>query len=256
MMNGQNGHKLNYLLKTWPKGTVAVSSWLKKQGVYRQLSEIYEKSSWIEPIAHGAFKHADDYVDWTGGVYALQEQLDLNVHVGSRTALELQGHAHFVPLGENYPVFLFGLKRFLPVWFREYQWKQSVKYFYTNSFPYKEKVGLTKKEMGAYSITLSSRELAIMEVLYLVDKSETYEHSALLMEGLKTLRPAVVQELLEKTSSIKVKRLFMHLAEKFDHSWVKYIKIQQINFGKGKRMIGKGGNFDSKYNISVPKVNL
>lgn len=252
-MSGHNRRKLNYLLKAWPKGTVAVSSWLKEQGVYRQLSEIYEKSSWIESIGHGAFKHADDHVDWSGGVYALQEQLNLNVHVGSRTALRLHGHTHFVPLSEDYPVFLFGLIRFLPVWFRQYKWKQLVKYFHTNSFPYKENVGLTKKEMKTYSITLSSRELAIMEALYLIDKSETYEHASYLMEGLKTLRPAVVQELLEKTSSIKVKRLFMHLAERFNHSWLKYIKVENIDFGKGKRVIGKGGSFDSKYNISVPQ---
>ncbi len=254
-MNGQNIQKLNHLLKAWPKGTVAVSSWLKNQGVYRQLSDVYEKSSWIESIGHGAFKQSEDNVDWQGGVYALQDQLKLNVHVGGRSAMEMQGQMHFVPLGENYPVFLFGLKRFLPVWFIEHQWKQLVTYVYTNSFPYEKKIGLTKKDMGAFSITLSSNELAIMEVLYLVDKNETYEHASLLMEGLKTLRPAVVQELLEKTSSIKVKRLFMHFAEYFNHPWVKYIKAVNIDFGKGKRVIGKGGNFDSKYNISVPKIN-
>jgi len=48
----------------------------------------------------------------------------------------------------------------------------------------------------------------------------------------------------------------MYLAEKFNHSWFKHIKVSKINFGKGKRVIGKGGNFDSKYNISVPKINL
>jgi len=255
-MNRQNLHKLNNLLKIWPKGTVAVSCWLKRQGVYRQLSKVYEKSSWIEPIGHGAFKHSGDNVDWTGAVYALQEQLNLDVHVGGRSALELQGHMHFVPMGENYPVFLFGLKRFLPGWFRKYPWKQPVKYFYTNSFPYKETEVFTKKEMGAYSITLSSRELAIMEVLFLVDKNEAYEHAAFLMEGLKTLRPAVVQELLEKTSSIKVKRLFMHFAQQYDHPWLKYIKVGNINFGSGKRVIGQGGRFDPKYNISVPRINM
>ncbi len=75
------------------------------------------------------------------------------------------------------------------------------------------------------------------------------------MEGLKTLRPAVVQELLEKTASIKVKRLFMHFAEKFNHPWLKHLDLEQVDFGKGKRVIAKGGQFDSKYNISVPKVN-
>jgi hypothetical protein len=256
MMNGQNVHKLNNLLKVWPRGTVAVSSWLKTQGVYRQLSEAYVKSSWIDSIGHGAFKHSEDPVDWPGGVYALVEQLNLHVHVGGRSALELQGHMHFVPLGENYPVYLFGLTRFLPVWFREQKWKRPVSYVHTSVFPYNEKAGLTRKDMGSFSITLSSRELAIMEVLYLVDQNETYEHAALLMEGLNTLRPDLVQELLEKTSSIKVKRLFMHFAEKFDHSWFKRVKKAKINLGKGKRVIGGGGNFDSKYNLSVPKINL
>lgn len=255
-MNRQKVHKLNHLLKIWPKGTVAVSSWLMEQGVYRQLSKIYEKSSWIEAVGHGAFIHSDDKIDWTGGVYALQEQLNLNVHIGGRTALELQGHMHFVPLGENYPVFLFGLKRSVPSWFRQYQWGHPVRYVYTNCFPYKSKTGLTKKDMGTYSITLSSQELAIMEVLYLVDKHETYEHASLLMEGLNTLRPLVVQELLEKTSSIKVKRLFMHFAEWYNYPWVKHIKLSNINFGKGKRVIAKGGCFDSKYNISVPGINI
>lgn len=255
-MSRQNTHKLNHLLKAWPKGTVAVSSWLKSQGVYRQLSDVYKKSSWIESVGSGAFKQSEDRVDWQGGVYALEGQLGLNVHVGGRSAMEMQGQMHFVPLGENYPVFLFGLKRFLPVWFREYQWKQPIKYVYTNCFPYEEKIGVIKKDMGAFSITLSSLELAIMEVLYLVDKGETYDHASLLMEGLKTLRPVVVQELLEKTSSIKVKRLFMHFAEYFNHPWVKHITEANINFGKGKRVVGKGGNFDSKYNISVPKINI
>ena len=255
-MNRQNLHKLNYLLKAWPRGTVAVSHWLKEQGVYRQLSEIYEKSAWVESVGHGAFKHSEDSIDWPGGLYALQEQLKLNVYVGSRSALELQGHMHFIPLGKNHPVFLFGLKRFLPTWFRRYQWKQPVKYVYTNCFPYKDKIGLTEKDMGGYSIMLSSCELAIMEVFYLVDKDETYEHASLLMEGLKTLRPAIVQELLEKTASIKVKRLFMHFAEKFNHPWVNYLNLEKVDFGKGKRVIGKGGKFDSKYNISVPRISV
>ncbi len=254
-MNRQKKHKLNHLLKVWPKGTIAVSYWLKKQGVYRQLSGSYEKSAWIESIGHGAFKHSGDRVDWLGGVYALQEQLKLDVHVGGRSALELHGYTHFLPLGENSPVFLFGAKRILPSWFRQYQWKRPVKNVYTTCFPYKDKIGLTKVDMGEYSIILSSCELAIMEVFYLVDRDETYKHASLLMEGLKTLRPAVVKELLEKTSSVKVKRLFMHFAEKFNHPWIQHLDLKKVNFGKGKRVIGKGGKFDSKYNISVPKIN-
>jgi len=50
-----------------------------------------------------------------------------------------------------------------------------------------------------------------MEVLYAVPQVDSYEEARLLMEGLITLRPRVVQSLLEKCASVKVKRLFMLL---------------------------------------------
>lgn len=40
-----------------------------------------------------------------------------------------------------------------------------------------------------------------------------------LMEGLNNLRPNQVQDLLEKCESVKVKRLFLYLAEKAGHEW-------------------------------------
>ena len=80
-----------------------------------------------------------------------------------------------------------------------------------------------------------------------------FEGAQLLMEGLATLRPALVQELLESCRSVKVKRLFMHLAEKSGHPWVEELDRAKINFGKGKRVVVAGGRFDSKYGITVPR---
>ncbi len=255
-MSRYNTYKLNSILKLWPNRTVAVSSWLKERGVYAQLADRYQKSGWIESIGHGAFIHAGDQVDWMGGLYALQEELGLPIHVGARTALQLHGEAHFLSMGEGHPVFLFSHKRFLPKWFKQYDWKTPIHHIYANCFLFKEEVGLTSKDVHSYSIKLSTREMAMFEVLYLIGKHESYQNSALLMEGLNNLRPQLVQELLEKTSSIKVKRLFMHLAERFNHPWLRYVDVSKVNFGKGKRVIEEGGEFDNKYNISVPKVSL
>jgi len=44
----------------------------------------------------------------------------------------------------------------------------------------------------------------------------------------------------------------MLLAESCDHAWLEQLDLSQVNFGKGKRMIGEGGHFNSKYQISVP----
>ena len=73
------------------------------------------------------------------------------------------------------------------------------------------------------------------------------------MEGLVTLRPSLVQTLLETCSSIKAKRLFLFLAEAMNHAWVKRIHLSNVRLGEGKRVIVKNGRFDSKYNITVPR---
>ena len=60
------------------------------------------------------------------------------------------------------------------------------------------------------------------------------------------------QALLEQCASVKVKRLFMVLAERCQHTWVKKLDLSKVDFGKGKRMLVSGGRFDSKYDITVP----
>ena len=79
--------KLNQLLKQWPKGTVATATWLQKNGVYRQLARQYVASGWMESLGHGAFVRNGEKADWLGGLYALQMQLGLSIHVAAATAL-------------------------------------------------------------------------------------------------------------------------------------------------------------------------
>ena len=92
----------------------------------------------------------------------------------------------------------------------------------------------------------------MLEVLYFVPKEQSYEEARLLMEGLTTPRLKIVQTLLENCTSVKVKRLFMVLAEGCGHAWVRKLDISNVNFGKGKRMLVRGGRLNAKYNISVP----
>lgn len=252
-MSSEPRSKLNRLLTTWPQGTVAVSRWLETQGAYQQLVHEYEKSGWIRRIGQGAYVRVGDTVEWTGGLHALQEQMQLPVHVGAKTALQLQGYAHYLPMGKGGAVSLFGSPSTrLPAWFRQYDWGVALRYSATKLFADDPNAGLTNKELAAYAITLSAPERAIMEVLYLVPAEESFEEAGLLMEGLTTLRPRLVQSLLEQCRSVKVKRLFMFLAESHNHAWVKKLDLSKVDFGKGKRMIVKGGRLDVKYNITVP----
>jgi hypothetical protein len=254
-MGSSTSSKINQLLRLWPNGTVAVSSWLEKHGAYQQLVQKYEATDWLRRMGQGAYSKAADKVEWTGGLYAIQEQLKLPVHAGGKTSLQMQGYAHFLPMGKGTTVSLFGPPDMkLPAWFKQYRWGVKVRYTTTNLFSGQADQGLTKKDLGLYSIKVSAPERAIMEVLYGFPQFDSYEEARLLMEGLTTLRPRVVQNLLENCVSVKVKRLFMLLAENCKHPWVRKVDLSKVDLGKGKRTLVKGGRFDPKYKITVPNT--
>lgn len=257
-MSSHNPSKINQLLKQWPRGTVAVQAWLQQHGVYRQLAESYLQGSWLERIGSGAYIQSGDHVDWTGALYALQVELGMLVHVAAITALEMQGYAHFLPLGQGHTIWLYKNSqetRNLPNWFqKQFGLHMPFKIVNRQLFATDWRFGLTEKKLREYAIFLSSPERAMMEYLDLVPQQQTLEQGFLLMEGLQTLRPKLVQELLEKCTSVKVKRLFMYLAEREEHAWVKKLDLSQVDFGRGKRVIGKGGKLDRKYNLSLPVI--
>lgn len=250
-MNSQKGNKLNRLLQALPAGCIAISLWLRKKGIYRQLADVYCKSGWLRKIGHGAYARESDDVSWTGGLYAIQQQMDLPIHVGAKTALQRKGLAHFLPIGGG-TIFLLGTPSVrLPKWFTKYDWGVNIHYSTSQLFGSGTELGLTKEDIGQYAITISSPERAIMEVLHFVPKEESFESARHLMEGLTTLRPTLVQELLEKCQSVKVVRLFLFLAEECGHDWINDLVTSRMDLGKGKRVIVKDGRLDPIYKITV-----
>lgn len=244
--------KLNKLLTSWPSATVTVCSWLYKKGYPYQLLDRYRLSHWINSVGNGAVVRAGDKISWEGGIYAIQEQLGLTIHPGGKTALQMHGFAHFLPLAKKMSVHLFGAPtEKLPVWFKTYDWGVTIRFRAVNLFS-DQKIALTEIETGAFSIKVSAPERGALELLSLVPQEQTFEEAKLLMEGLAMLRPKVVQTLLEQCGSIKAKRLFLFLADELNHQWLKKLDLSKVDLGKGKRVIVKGGHFNSKYLISVP----
>ena len=244
--------KLTNLITSWSHGSVYTCSWLNKHGYTYDLIRHYKKIGWLNAVGNGAVVRKGDKVDWTGGICAIQNQLDLKIHVGGKTALALKGNIHFVPLGKE-TITLFGsLNTKLPTWFKNYNWDKNIEYTISNLFKSEKEFGLEKYSIGAFSINISSRERAILELLDLVPNQQSFEEGILLMESLLTLRPNVLQKLLECCTSIKVKRLFLSIAEKLELPCVKRLKTDKINFGKGKRFLVKNGKLHPKYLITVP----
>lgn len=245
--------KLNLLLQNWPAGTVATQAWLTEIGFSSKLANWHIGSGWLERLGRGAFIRPGNEVTWQGGLYALQSQLSLTVHAGGRTALELIGRAHFVPLGKRKTVFLISdTAEQLPKWFRSYDWLADIRHSSISlydSIPEKASISLG---VGTFPIVLSSAERAVMEVIHMMRTNHGIEHVHNLMEGLTTLRPSLVQQLLEQCRSIKVKRFFLWSAETAGHDWFKRLDVDRVDLGKGKRQLYTGGVMNGKYLITVP----
>lgn len=253
-MTDENRSKLNQLMKSWPPKSICLSSWLEEKGISQPLTFSYLKSGWLEKVGAGAFKRAGENVEWPSGLQAIQNQANLNIHLGGKSALQYQGYGHYLPMGNNYPLYLFGYRNIkLPTWFKNYPWKVEVVYTQTDLFESNLDEGLTIVDIDGLSVKTSTSERAIMEVIYLIPKRETYDEALQLMGSLSSIRPKLVQTLLERCNSIKVKRAFMVMAERFNYSWVKELDLSKINFGKGKRQFIKNGYLDPKYQITIPK---
>ncbi len=253
-MSIQNRGKINKLIRIWPHGTVAVSSWLNKQGVSRQLVKKYLKSKWLTRIGSGAYARNGESPDWTGGLYAIQSHTGLPIHAAGKTALQLQGYAHFLSLNKTGDIWLFGnTGQKLPNWFKAFDWGPKINYAAVNLFGSARSLSFTTKDFGDYLIRISSPERAVMELLHLAPQDQSLEEARLIMDGLATLRPDLMQELLKECQSIKVKRLFLVLAEASGHEWVPRLDLKKIDLGKGKRLVEKNGKMHPKYQVTVPE---
>lgn len=250
-MSINNEEKLKKLLDSHLPGTVYMAAWLEGRGISRALQQRYRTSGWLETVGTGAFKRPSEQVAWQGGLYALQAQSGLAVHAGALTALALQGYAHYLRLGAE-TVFLFSPpKTSLPAWFRNRDWGQKIHHCKTSVLPHG--LALADYQAGAFSIKISAPERAFLECLHLapetVDLVECYQ----VMEGLTTLRPKLLQSLLEQCGSVKVKRLFLYMAEKAGHDWFKRLDAAKLDLGAGARTVTKGGVYVSRYGLTVPE---
>jgi hypothetical protein len=218
------------------------------------LARRYAASGWIQPLGYGAFVRAEDAVDWFGGVYALQTQLGLSVYAGGSTALSLKGLGYHMPMGDNAVVNLFSERPGrLPTWFTRHSWGAQIRHRSPMLFESSEPTEFTEVKHEAFAVRISAPERAILEVLHLATTNDAIAHAVELMSGLTTLRPHVLQALLERCRSVKVKRLFLWAAESAGHDWFNRLATEHLDLGKGKRSVYRGGRFDPKYRITVPK---
>lgn len=254
---------------------VVDSGWLERHGVSRQLRRKYVMHGWLQTLARGVFcrsavPEVRTSVPWQQLVISLNALENHPVAAGGRNALELQGFSHYVSSAGSREAHLYA-NDILPGWVsrvpvdaklvqhnarRLFRNRDVPAFFAGGSIPQKppQDNGFTQQQgQWKYPLTISMAERAILELLDEVPKRETFHQADVLMEGLRNLSPRRLQGLLADCKSVKVKRLFFWFAERHNHAWLPKIDRSNIDFGKGKRMLVRGGKLDPKYNITVPE---
>src|SRR5271163_3694017 len=91
------GGKLNQLEHSLPEGLLVDGAWLTRHGYSRSLQTQYVGAGWLEQPARGVYRRPRGALSWQQAVISLQTIIGTNpLVVGGRTALELQGFAHYL----------------------------------------------------------------------------------------------------------------------------------------------------------------
>lgn len=256
-MEKNRNTKLNRTILDIPHGAIVTASWLENHGVSNKLAWYYVKSKWLEKVGEKAYKRPNDTIEWPGVVNALQAQLHLPVHISGKSALSMSGNIHYLQLSDVTKMDLTAEeKTYVPKWAKDKNLLKDKIIVHGRSILNHDEYAdfLIHKEVEGFDVTISCNELAIMEVLQLTPTQQDFTEAAQLMEGLPYMRSSKIQSLLEKSNSIKAKRLYLYLGDMFNHGWAKKIDRSKIDLGSGKRMLAKGGIYDSEFQITVPEI--
>lgn len=277
----RNQYKLNRLQRSLPEGLIADAAWLEKHGYSRSLRNKYVTRGWLDQVARGVYRRPtpklegeagqEEKLRWQAVVISLQTLLGCSCSVGGRTALELQGFAHYLS-GSHREVHLYRTGK-PPGWVTKLKLENRF-VFHNAERLFRPRVSrlhankdrtvggrdllessYIRQPWGQWEwpLKMSSPERATLELLDEIPQRETFHQVDVLMEGLSNLSPRRLHALLVACRSVKVKRLFLWFAERHQHAWLKKLDRKDIDLGLGKRMLVRGGKLDPTFNITVPE---
>ena len=256
-MGEENSQSLNRLLADFPPGSLLPTRWLTSHGYADNRLPKYVAGGWLASAGYGVYRRTGAEPTWAEAVHALQHLLGLPVHVGGLSALDWAGFSHFLRPGPK-PVLLYGRTR-LPRWAatvvprHPLNWRSDRLFAFSANASVKDRALVEVRPDGErHALQFASEERAFLELL---DETPTrcrvHEADAILA-GLTRLRPVRLNTLLLACRSYKVKRLFLALAHRHNHPWLKRIDLAAIDLGRGKRVLQPGGKFDSRFQITLP----
>ena len=244
--------KKNQLFLDWRDSEVHTLNWFNSRKISNQLVQQYLNSGLIKKLGGGAYIKAKDKLYWQSAIFTAQTESNLPIHIGGRSIFDLHGSSQHLSLGKKPSIFVIARKRIrIPIWLKQNDW--NVEFQFKISRLFEDDLGLEIFKKSKFEIAISSRERAIMEMIDDMNLSESFETLEQYFEGLISIRSNLTQKLLERCSSIKVKRVFLYMVTYMGLPIAKKLNVSKINLGRGKRMVTKNGMLNKTFNITVPQ---
>lgn len=241
--------KINQLLTEAIPGGLLFAAWLRKKGYSAQLLKRYRDSGWLVGLSRGVMYRKNDNLSALAAVYSYNNQTCNKARIAAHSALELLGFNHYVPMGKPRLMVAFESGS-VDDWVRSDRYDMTIVPFHTGIF---KKPATQYLDRNSLSIIISSPEQAFLECLHLVPDYYNYMDLYYIMEQLTSLDPEKVQTALENTSSQRIKRIFLYMAEKAGHYWFDMLDLNKFGLTTSKLKLVDNGVYISKYRITVPK---
>lgn len=246
--------KLTQMLKP---GVVYTSGYLKEKGYSPQLLKKYIDLNLVVSDSKGIYRLEGTKTGSYHAVYTIQSILMKNAHVASWSSLRLKGYSEQLYGNSPETIRLNTAEMFkIPLWLNRIERYNHfrIKIRQSNIFSESEDfIGYV--DINGMQIKVSETERAVFELLDDITVHEDYEEAVSIFEYISGFRKDTVMKLLRMCSSIKVKRLFMFLSEKYSNMKWSEDNIKEFDLGSGVRTIVQDSpknTFISKYKLLVP----
>lgn len=226
--------KLRMLFTKARPGAAMTLHDLAELGISSDLAVHYANAGWLERLAQGVYARPADRLEVQGCLVVLQEKIK-GLHVGGKSALEWHGISQYV---SQIPTLrLYGCDSAkLPEWFTT---RFPAHYHRKRLFREAPEALLQVKPYKATLALVSAPERALLEMLSEVGVRQPLQEAREIMETTHTIRSAVLNDLLQRCTSVKTVRLCLQFARELDLPWASKLEIESLPIGSKSAWVAR-----------------
>ena len=225
------------ILSDLPRGQPIGPQWMSEHGLTTKHASRLAKEGWLQRLGHGAYALTGETLDRDASLAWLVPAVS-GLHVAGKTALSWRGIRHNLAFSETLTLWGDGPTK-LPDWFTtHFPAHYQATHLFDATMP--PGLGIAPLPGGRSDLPVSTPERALLELLSDVGKRQTLEEAKHLVEGARSLRLAVLEELFSHLNRIKVVRLAYAVANELNLPWISIAQQHSERLGGGKRWVSKG----------------